>query len=327
MTTTHPGAFRHDLVLHEGTAQLVDLVAPFLRDGAAVGDPAVVLGDPDFVDALASATPDLHDLHLVREREAERYAGRELHQARQLLAELDGTGRQVRIVNQMPASTVEQWHEWRRYEAAANLVLAPYRAWGKCAHDTRRLDAAMLTDLRATHAYVETPDGCRPNPAYDEAGAHTRFLDVEPHPVTQTEPVLFLVDPSAAEARRAVRELALAAGLPQRAQETAILATSEAVANAWTHGRAPVLVRAWTEHRDGPAGEPRADRVTVAVSDSGPGPHPLVGLLPEAAGPSGRGGMWMVHVLVRDLHHRVTVDGYTLTFSVASDPADLPHGG
>ena len=77
-----------------------------------------------------------------------------------------------------------------------------------------------------------------------------------------------------------------------------------------------MLLRAWLE---------RPGRLTVAVSDTGPGPHPLVGLIPDPAeGTFHRGGMWMVQVLVRDVHHRTGPDGYTVTFSVESVPGQLP---
>ncbi|MGW6130292.1 MEDS domain-containing protein [Cellulomonas sp. NPDC055163] len=321
MTTTHPGrTFRHDLVLHDGPEDLVRLMAPFLREGAAAGERTVVLGRPDLVDALLAAVPEVTDALTLREHDHERFAGRDLHRAQQLLARLGGEGTRVRVVNQMPvATTPEQWHEWRRYEAAANVVLAPYRAWGKCAHDARALDAAMLGDLRAMHDHVEDAHGGGPNTDFDAAGARAgTFLDVPAHPTEASPPTLALVDPSSAEARHAVRDLALRAGLPETAQEIVILATSEAVENAWTHGRAPVLVRGWLD---------RPGRVTVAVSDTGPGPHPLVGLLPHAAGgPFDRGGMWMVQVLLRDVHHHTGPGGYTVTFSIDDDPVVPPRG-
>lgn len=319
VTTTHARpTFRHDLVLHDGPEELVRIAAPFLREGAAAGERTVVLGRPDLVDALLAAVPEVTGALALREQDHERFAGRDLHRAQQLLARLDREGTPVRVVNQMPvATTPEQWHEWRRYEAAANVVLAPYRAWGKCAHDARTLDAGMLEDLRATHAHVEDAHGGGDNADFDEAGDRTAsFFDVPAHPVTGAPPALTLVDPSAAEARRAVRDLALRAGLPETAQEAVILAASEAVQNAWSHGRPPVLLRAWLD---------RPGRVTVAVGDTGPGPHPLVGLLPDpAGGPADRGGMWMVQVLLRDVHHRTGPDGYTVTFAVDSDPVVPP---
>jgi anti-sigma regulatory factor (Ser/Thr protein kinase) len=309
-TTTHPaGTFEHELVLHEGLAELVDLMVPFVRDAAAAGDHVVVLGEADFVGALLAAVPGDPAVEVLTEPDHERAPGRDLHRFQQLLARPDLRGRRVRVANEMPASAADDWHEWRRYEAAVNLVLAPYRAWGTCAYDLHHVDPDMLGDLRSSHPLVRTPRGRHVSEDFDARDAGARdYLRVRPHPVEGTEPTLTMVEPTAAAARRAVRELAVECGLSQPAQEAVVFATSEAVTNAWTHGRPPVRVRAW---RARPGG------LTVSVSDSGPGPHPLVGLVPaEPHGLSGH-GMWLVHLLLRDVHHRSGEDGYTVTFGVS----------
>jgi len=307
------GPFRHELVLHDGPAELLDLMVPFARDGAAAGEHVVVLGEPQFVDTFVSAVPEV-PLHVVPERSRDRFPGRELHKAQQVLAALDTAGTRARIINQMPAMTAQGWLGWRRYEAAANVALGPYRAWGKCAHDLANLDPQMVSELRASHPFLQTGAGCGRNPEFDEREAHThRFLDVPRHPVEDSEPTVSMVGAVPAAARRAVRDLAVRSGLSPSAQECLVLATSETVTNAWIHGRPPVLLRAWAQQ----------GRVTVAVSDHGAGPQPLVGMLPAPPdSPSGR-GMWMIHLLVPEVHHRRCPDGYTITFSVDRDVALL----
>ena len=311
--TSARGAFRHELVLHDGPAELLELMVPFVREGAAAGERVVVVGEPEFVERFQAVVPEV-PLHGVAERRRERFPGRELHRAQQALERLDRAGYGVRVVNQMPDMTGRQWLGWRRYEAATNVVLAPYRAWGKCAHDLGHLDPRMVAELRASHPFLQTRTGDGRNADFDERAAHThRFLDVPHHPVEDIEPTLSMLGPTAAEARRAVRELAVRSGLSPTAQECAILATSEAVTNGWVHGRPPVLLRAWAA----------TGQVTVAVSDNGSGPHPLVGMLAGAPdSPSGR-GMWMVHLLLPEVHHRRDPDGYTITFTVDGDMARL----
>lgn len=319
-TTPESSAFRHDLVLYDGRSQLVDLLAPFLRDGAAVGDHVVVLGEPDLVETLLSAVPELPSVHLMPQSEGERYPGRDLHRLEQTLVRLSGTDAGVRVVNQMPAMTTGRWLEWRRYEAAVNVVLAPYRAWGKCAHDVTKLSPTMLSELTANHPVVETRDGRRPSDAFDPRDADTRdYLDVPPHPLDGTEPTLSLVQPTAADARTVVRDLAIASGLSPTAQESLILATSEVVTNGLVHGRPPVVLRVWVGQEG---------RMWVAVSDSGSGPPPLVGLVRAASdGAFGGGGLWIVHMLLPEVHHRCGPEGYTITFGVNGEPeASTPTG-
>ena len=311
-TAYRTDTFRHELVLHHGRAELVDLMVPFVQEGAAAGEDVLVLGEPDFVDSFQSAVPGV-SLHVLAERWHERFPGRELHRAQQALERLDGAGPGVRVVNQMPAMSGRQWLGWRRYEAAANVVLAPYRAWAKCAHDLVTLDPRVVAELRASHPFVQGGGGDR-NVDFDQQALSTGgFLDVPPHPVEETEPTLSIVEPTAASARRAVRDLALRNGLSPTAQECVILAASEAVTNGWIHGRPPVLLRAWA----------RQGQVTVAVSDNGDGPHPLVGMLAEPADSASGRGMWMVHLLLPEVHHRCDEEGYTITFTVDAGMGSL----
>ena len=299
--------FEHELVLHHGPAELIDLMVPFMRDGADAGDQVVVVGEPTFVQDLLAAVPDIPDVLAVPEFGRERHPGRDLRKFQQVLSTLEGAGPRVRVVNQMPTMTDHQWHEWRRYEAAANFVLAPYRVWGTCAYDTDRLDARTLEDLTISHSHVKTSAGRRPSHDFAGLSDHIRsYLDLPPHPIEATQPLLSLQDPSAAAARQVIRSVARTFGLTPTATESAVLAVSETVTNGSLHGREPVSLRVWAE--DG--------RITVAVNDMGTGPHPLVGLLPVPVDSGSGRGMWILHQLLADLHHRTDRDGYTVRFSV-----------
>lgn len=353
MTATTERAARrggtHELVLHDGDAELVDLMVPFLRDGAAAGDRLVVLGDPRFVTALLAAVPELSEgpgLQVLAEPDTDRVPARDLHRFERMLggagpaAPAAPAGRpapRFRVANQMPAMTAARWPEWRRYEAAVNVVLEPSGAWGTCGYDTGRLERGMVADLRASHPSVRTADGCGPSAPFAELAGRVRgYLDVPPLPVEGTEPTLVMARATPVRARQAVRELAVRAGLPRAAQEAVVLATNEAVANAHLHGRPPVVLRAWVTEGAGPGStdtsrsaagtsgsaastagraDPASGRLTVAVSDTGPGPHPLVGMVPVDRDGTG-GGLWIVHLLLPEVHHRTGPEGYTVTFAV-----------
>jgi anti-sigma regulatory factor (Ser/Thr protein kinase) len=263
------------------------------------------VGEASFVDELLGALPDVPDVQAVRAPGASRRPGPDLRRFQELLDEL-GPATRARVVHQMPAMADGQWQEWRRYEAATNVVLGPYPAWGTCAYDRRHLDAGRLADLTRTHPHVRTALGHRPSVDFSVRDEDLRlFLHVPPDPVELTRPWLSLTDPTPAAARRAVGELAAGHGLPGLAVDSAVLAASEVVSNAWRHGRAPVTLRAWAD----------GGRVTVAVRDAGDGPPPLVGMLPvPLRSPSGR-GMWILHQLLTDICHRVDGDGYTVRFS------------
>ena len=323
-TTTYPAAdVTHDLVLHDGAAELVDLMVPFVRDGTADGDLVVVMGGPEFVAALLAATPPAATLRALPVPPDDRVPARDLHQFVRLLGQLGRTASPVRVVNQMPAMTDAGWPAWRRYEAAVNVVLTPYRVWGKCGYDAGGLGPDMVGDLRASHSHVQTAEGRHPSGDFARLGQRVRaYLHVPARPIERAEPTLVLPGATPAEARHAVREIAVRSSLAPETQESVVLAANEAVTNAHLHGRPPVLLRVWVE----PTGT-----MTVAVSDSGPGPHPLVGLVPGAADGSSAGGLWVVHLLLPDVHHRTSSDGYTITFaadgatSLPAAPGGHPH--
>ncbi|UZN02035.1 sensor histidine kinase [Cellulomonas sp. S1-8] len=302
--------FQHELVLHDGTAALVDLLLPFIRDGVEGADRIVLVGEPAFVDEMLAAVPDVPGILAVPESGRGRFPARAMRRLRRLLSSLDATGVRVRVVNQVPHMTPDEWHEWRRYEAAANRVLGPDRVWGTCAYDTGQLDDGMQEDLVASHPHVLTATGRHPSEAFTHLDDHIgRYLDLPPHPIEATAPQLSLPDPSAAAARRAIHELGVSISLPTSALDASVLAVSETVTNSLLHGRPPVRLKAWT--RDG--------RLTVAVSDGGTGPHPLVGLLPAPLGDASGRGMWILHQMLDDVRHRIDHDGYTVRFSVSHD--------
>jgi anti-sigma regulatory factor (Ser/Thr protein kinase) len=299
--------FQHELVLHDGAADLIDLMVPFMRDGADAGEQVVVVGEPEFVQKMLAAVPGIPDVLAVPQAGRERYPGRDLRKFQEVLSSLEGAGARVRVVNQMPVMNDHQWQEWRRYEAAANLVLAPYRVWGTCAYDVGRLDPRMLEDLTTSHSHVTTAAGRRPSDRFARLDHHIRsYLDLPRHPIEATEPLVSLVDPSLAAARQVIRSLATTFALTPADTESALLAVTETVSNGSRHGQKPVSLRVWTH--DG--------QVIVAVNDVGTGPHPLVGLLPAPTDSESGRGLWILHQLLCDLHHRTDPDGYTVRFSV-----------
>lgn len=306
-----PGC-RHELLLHDGQEDLTNLLTPVLRGAAEAGDLVVVVGEPTFVDRMLAAVPDLPEVLPVRERDRPRFPDRALRRIRYALSRLDPTGPHVQVVSQMSRVTAHDWREWRRYEAAANLVLAPHRVHVTCAYDSGELDEAMRDDLLVSHPSLLTATGRHPSPRFAHLDAHIgSYLDLPPDPVEATAPLLSLADPSAVAARQAIRELATTLRLPEFAVDAAVLAVSETVTNSVLHGRAPVRLAAWT----------REGRLTVAVSDAGDGPHPLVGLVPAPVEAESGRGMWILHQMLGDIRHRIDSSGYTVRFSVARDGA------
>jgi anti-sigma regulatory factor (Ser/Thr protein kinase) len=129
--------------------------------------------------------------------------------------------------------------------------------------------------------------------------------------VQRLVPALVLADPSAFQARQAVTSIGYGR-LADAILPDLVIGVSEAVSNAWRHGRPPVMVRIWTA----------SGRMLVRVHDTGPGPgNPLAGLAPAWAGPGLHGaGLWLIRMLGLDAALIRSRDGFTVRLA-AGQPA------
>jgi len=306
--------FAHELLLHTSTAEMLDFVIPFARDGVTAGEPTLLAVRPETAAAVldrVGPTPNLTVLPAIGQ------PGRpasDLRATDALLAGHAATVPRVRILNQEPIVPAQHWHEWRRLEAVVNLALAHHTAWAVCVYDRRALTAERVDDLRATHPLTWSGDQHRPNDGYQDP---TRFIaehrDAPPDPVEQTTPAVELTDPVPTAARATVNGFTKRNDLLAADAEGLILATSEAVANAILHGQPPIVLRIWEQ----------PDRITVTVTDTGAGPvDPFAGLLPPPDSSGSGLGLWISHQLV-DITHRRHPGGYTIRMTTAARTTGL----
>src|SRR3954449_9553641 len=128
----------------------------------------------------------------------------------------------------------------------------------------------------------------RPTPGREEDGVHrsndryrhpvnflVRHSDDPADPIERTPPAIELVDPSPATARATVKWFS-GQRLSDQDIDRLIFAVHEAVINALRHGRQrpPTVLRLWA----------RPGRVTVTVTDAGPGPADSLTGLPASDG-------------------------------------------
>ena len=154
-STTAAGqrGFRHELLLHRSTQELVESVVPMVRDGVAAQEPTLLLVRPDTAEAV------LHQLgpspYLTVQPALAQPGRPALHvrAAPQMLASY------ARVVHQEPVIPTSQWPEWRRLEAVLNLALSHHDTWALCAYDRRTLTDEMVADLHATHPLIAQDGG------------------------------------------------------------------------------------------------------------------------------------------------------------------------
>lgn len=305
-TTTRPRrAFRHELLLYDGMADLVPAAVARVNQGCDEGRRPLVMGDEEFVAAVVGAADPGIEIDAVPRDVSPRRAAAELRSFRTILDDAAAGSVGMVIVNQFAVPDRDHWSEALRYEAAADVVLSPYDSWGICAYERPALGPEQVDDFRSTHPLVGATTVDSPGPlVVDPADRVRRVLSDAPAPRRGTAD-LRLLDPDPAHARRVVAGLVAAHGRPTDAVDALGFAVSESVANTVLHGRSPVEVAVWV-----------GDRTTVTVTDRGPGPaDPLVGLVPPAGPLASGAGAWLVHQLV-DVRHFHGPDEYTVELSV-----------
>ena len=300
-----PG-FRHDALIYDSVGELARVAAPFLLEGLAAGDGAVIAAGPEATDVLREAVG--HDpLVLVLERHA-------LYRSRtptaittfRGLGEQASPGRRVRVVGEVDfGTTAADWHEWQRYEAVINTAFAASPLWGMCVFSTA-LPEPLLNTARDTHPQLVTTAGRAPNPDYVDPAAYLTGLPVPDEPLERTPPALAADDVTDFIAlRRTVRARLGTVDGPADLIEDYLLAVDEMASNAIRHGRRPVGLRLWTA--------PGA--LVCTITDAGGGPTDVFAGYGPAHGQdlsAGGMGLWLArqlcdHVAIRRDEHGSSV--------------------
>jgi anti-sigma regulatory factor (Ser/Thr protein kinase) len=305
--------YYHEAVCYASDEDLVAVAVPFLVGGIDAGEPTVVSMGERNADLLRSALPPgLPVMFLEGDALYARPAGA-IKSYRKLLAGHVADGAtQIRIIGELaPELLGVTWDWWARYESAINHAYDDFPLWSMCAYDTRTTAAPVLADVLRTHPRTALPDGRHvANDTYTDpfqylAEPRTPLVD----PLQHDEPLADLADPTLAEARQSVWD-ADRGLLPVQHLEDFVLAVSEAVANAYRHGRRPLRMRVWCND----------DRIVVAVTDAGPGPKdPFAGLLPAGNGTEGGLGLWIMHQMANHVALNRQPDGFTIRLT-AGDP-------
>jgi anti-sigma regulatory factor (Ser/Thr protein kinase) len=297
-------AFRHDILFYDTVTELADVAAPFLLEGLAAGDGAVIAVSPEASELLRDRVGN-HPLVLERHAPYRTRTPTAITTFRGLGARAS-PGRRVRVVGEVDfGTTAADWHEWQRYEAVINSAFVASPLWGLCVMSTK-LPEPLLTTARHTHAHVRTAAGRAANPDFVDPATYLATLPVPDGPLERTPPALSADDVTDSVAlRRTVRTQLGAVDGPPDLIEDFLLAADEMLSNAFRHGRRPVGLRLWTA-----PGE-----LVCTISDAGAGPtDPFAGYGPAHGEDLSAGGMglWLArqlcdHVAIRSDEHGSSV--------------------
>lgn len=295
----------HEAGFYRSDAEFRALIVPFVEDGVAAGQPVIIAYDVRKSSLLRSwlSAPDavtfVTDASLYATPASAIASYWELFERHTA----DGAT-QIRIAGDVPhEGNGGRFAGWDRYEAAANIVWDRFPVWSRCLYDASTVAPRVLDIAERTHSRIVLPSGRYESSSRFQDPAEFEPLPPDPDPLERSAPAIEIADPSAAQVRHAVESIGRG-HLPDTVMRDLVIGASEAVSNAWLHGRPPVTVRIWAA----------CGRILVRVHDTGPGPsHPLAGLFPASARPALHGaGLWLMHALGLDAALIRSADGFTV---------------
>jgi anti-sigma regulatory factor (Ser/Thr protein kinase) len=279
----------HTSVFYDGAEQYAVEAGGFLREGLERGHRGLVMAPPRRVDQLRSALGrDADEVTFVEDTVA--YAPQ--WNVYRVLLDFAAASPGVRscvvaeqtLAERVPAEVVD----YRRLEAAVNVVFAAADVDLLCPYDAGSLPPHLLEIGRRTHA-TERADGDRgPNARYDDPYDMLAGLSAVRLPPPDATTIDCSSPADVAGARRLVRARGAEAGLSSQVVDDLALAVTEVLTNALVHGDSFVLLHLYDEGATS----------VFHVHDGGRRPlDPLAGLLPPAR-PADHGyGLWLARQL------------------------------
>jgi anti-sigma regulatory factor (Ser/Thr protein kinase) len=279
------GAFRHVGFFYRTTAEYAGMVAGFLGDGLAAGEPAFVAVPPDKVRVIADALgADARRVEFADMTEVGRNPARIIPRV-QAFAD-QHAGRRVRYVGEpiWASRSPAELCEATRHEALINLAFAGADVEILCPYDTAALGPAVLADARRTHPLLLSDGRPGTSPDYavppDLPSSCSRPLPAPPHIAMS-----YTYRTDLSRVRALVLKHAKEAGLPSARANDLMLAVSEAAANTLRHTRSSGTLTIWKH----------GDEIVCEIHDEGVITDPLAGRRRPPADALGGHGLWLVH--------------------------------
>ena len=292
----------HDALVYDSDEQLIERVAPFLREGLEEGPTFAVLTRGHWFllreelgsDADGIAFTDCDDFYF---RPVDAVAAYDATM-RDLLA---SGATSARVAAEIPLQpTRNAWSEWISYEAIVNRALADLPAHIVCVYGTETAPEDVIEAVWRTHPHVEAnaPGG---HPDYHDPRDVVAAHAAEPG----SAPDLRTLPPTgdSAEFRALLAAELTAARAPRARVMDMLVAASEVFENARRHGGGVSHVRAGLV--DG--------WFVCEIQDRGPGlDDPLAGYLPPRPKHARGTGLWVARRLVRRLELLDNAPGLTV---------------
>jgi anti-sigma regulatory factor (Ser/Thr protein kinase) len=293
VSTLVPIGFRHEAVLYRGDSDFVEQIAPFVIDGIAAGEPALVMVSGPKISALrdrigsaGDGLVEYRDMHSVGANPARIIPAWDEFAASGGGVRMRGVGEPI-----WPGRAAAQLEECHWHEALINRAFAHVDGfWLICPYDVDSLDPDVVRQARTTHPLMSDGDVERAHPSNAPHGGMKGPTTPLTSALTQPEGVLAEMAFDAAslvDIRALVAAFGARAGLSPRRVDDLVLAVSEVATNSVRHGGGSGTARIWMDGAD----------LVCEISDRGVISDPLVDRRRPGGDPSKPRGLWTVNQL------------------------------
>jgi anti-sigma regulatory factor (Ser/Thr protein kinase) len=295
--------FRHEAVFYDGPDDFVTKIATFIAEGAAAGEPALVVVSAEKIDRLRDALGGnpggvtFADMSNVGGNPA-----RIIPAWREFVDEHAGAGQRFRGVGEEICAerTDDELVECQRHESLLNVPFADAKSfWLVCPYDTTTHPDAVLDEARRSHEYVSNGRAGELSKAYSGIEALAQPFSAalpDPPPGAQRMPVSV---ETLHELREMVAGHARAAGFDTAEVSDLVFVANEIASNSVVHAGGSGMFTIWRDKRE----------IVCQSDDTGRIVHALVGRQRPTSGQVGGLGLWLANQLCDLVQIRTFADG------------------
>lgn len=316
--STADTSFVHQACIYSSDAEFLDMAIPFVEDGLARKEAALVVTTPDniellsdtlgadadqvgFIDAYgwyhrpAATLLDYHNYYTARHAERPGHV--------RIIGEPIWTGRSDR-----------ETMEWKRYESILNVAFAASAAWIVCPYDTRVLAPPIVADAQRTHPARLTGRETSRCPDYVDPAIFVDTSDADPLPAPPPDAAVLPFRGDLSSVRRFVAAHAALQGLPGQRAALFSAAVSEVANHIVQYGSGRATIRLWAESRS---------IVCDVHEPTGRIIDPFLGYLPPTLDPAPGDSLWLTRQLCHLVETRSGYCGATVRLHVSGPQAAI----
>jgi anti-sigma regulatory factor (Ser/Thr protein kinase) len=298
---THDGtALRHNALVYESDDEFVGRAVPFLREGLALGEGAIVAHTRSGIAMMREVlADDAPRVTYVDVGPAYTRPARTLSAYHQVYAEqLRRTPRLRAVADVQFGPDPREWDMWTGYEAVFNRSFGHLPAWVLCSYDANGTPDPIIEGVWQTHPEVVAGNRWTTSGQYQDPAELLNRLTPSPRALLGLRSLP--VDGDVVALRERLAVALAAAGVNEDKRMEMLLAATELADNASRHGGGIQDVRVGTVD----------SRFVCEIVDRGPGfDDPTAGYL--APRPGLGSGLWVARQLTWQIEFLRAAAGFT----------------